>query len=380
MKKFDQKKILVISNLDGFANSIRSLEIKKYLEHKGHNVSLLNTLYISRYSHNKKSILNKFPYPALLNLIIYFTELLLLLEKIFINKLNKNLYYYLTLLNMKAKSLLLLKLINSEKYDFVICEDIRDSLFFLKISSYIKILDLPAPLADELYFSNVISKKSLIKYNNLIVKIFNKADYISFHWSNITNYVRNSTYNEKNIFELNWGCNPKEKYDRAIYSNIPKIIFLGSLYGEWVNLPLLSKLSKIYNIDVYGGPPPDKKWGLNYKGYMVPTNTDVLKNYQFGLITISKDKLRRHSSFSAKHLEYLSYGLPVLTPDWRRDPLLEDVSIYYNEDNFLEIIKKYSQKENWQKMSDKCSRKAEEWEWNKVLKPLEDIIRQNLGK
>ena len=101
---------------------------------------------------------------------------------------------------------------------------------------------------------------------------------------------------------------------------------MGYLKGYWNNIPLLARLSQKYEIDVYGGPKPPKKYGLNYRGYT--PNTDILAEYQFGLITITDDPLRR-SSFSSKHLEYMNYGLPVLTPDWRKDPNLDDFSIYY---------------------------------------------------
>ena len=105
----------------------------------------------------------------------------------------------------------------------------------------------------------------------------------------------------------------------------------------------------------------------------------IMKYNQFGLITITKEKLRR-SSFSSKHLEYLSYGLPVLTPEWRQDILLKDVSIYFNEDNFLGLIKKYSNPERWQQMSDACYRQAKLWKWENVLKPLGEIVNKSSVK
>jgi hypothetical protein len=45
----------------------------------------------------------------------------------------------------------------------------------------------------------------------------------------------------------------------------------------------------------------------------------VLLSYQAGLITCTRDELRR-DGFSAKHLQYLAHGLPVLAPEWRRHP------------------------------------------------------------
>ena len=103
---------------------------------------------------------------------------------------------------------------------------------------------------------------------------------------------------------------------------------------------------------------------------------DILSNYQFGLISISKDRLRTEG-FSAKHIDYLSYGLPVLTPEWRRDPLLESTSIYYNEDNFVQVINNYSQENEWKQMSEKGYESAKQMKWENVLKPLDTIINNS---
>ena len=170
---------------------------------------------------------------------------------------------------------------------------------------------------------------------------------------------------------MNWGCDPRPRQRLVKFSKTPRIVFLGSLEGYWVNLPLLSKLSKIYPIDVYGGPKPDKKWGLDYKGYA--PSLDILSKYQLGLITITKDKLRK-SSFSSKHLEYLSYGLPTLTPDWRKDKILDDVSISYNETNFLDKVKEFSKKKKWKEMSKRSYKKSKDLNWGDNLKPLGIII------
>jgi hypothetical protein len=43
----------------------------------------------------------------------------------------------------------------------------------------------------------------------------------------------------------------------------------------------------------------------------------VVAEYQFELITCTKDELRRHR-VSGKHLDYLAHGLPLLASAWRR--------------------------------------------------------------
>jgi hypothetical protein len=240
--------------------------------------------------------------------------------------------------------------------------------------SSLKILDSPSPWVDEAFYGGKLTRNAYLQLRSMELEEYVKSDYVAFHWENYTRYVQQHIYNGKNIFILNWGCTPKEK--RAHYQNPPRIVFLGLLKGYWVNLPLLTRLSKKYPIDVYGGPPPPKKLGLRYKGYA--PSTDVLSDYQFGLVTISDDPLRRQS-FSSKHLEYMNYGLPVLTPQWRSDPKLRHISIYYDENNFLEKVHEFSKRDKWQQMSDSCYNQAQEWRWSRNLRPLLAILRTQKG-
>ena len=357
-----RKKVLIICRLDGFANSIRPKKIKALLERKNFEVNILDaiTLKINEENKNKDaSIIKK--------------RLMEFLKRYFLD--------YLINLYLKSNGKKLYNIIKNKNYDAIICETEMDAYLFFEDIKAIKILDLPTPLIEELYQGKLISKK---KYEELIkkeIELYKRADFLSFHWHTYTDYVKKNIYNGKNLLIANWGCEPKPKDRIAKFSNKPRIIFMGYLEGYWNNLPLLSKLSKLYPIDVYGGPEPDKKWGLNYKGYA--KSTDILSNYQFGLITITKDRLRK-SSFSSKHLEYLSYGLPVLTPNWRKDKLLDNVSIHYNEKNFLKKIKEYSNKKEWRKRSKKCYAKSRKLNWGDNLKMLINIFKNktqnNLGK
>jgi hypothetical protein len=54
-------------------------------------------------------------------------------------------------------------------------------------------------------------------------------------------------------------------------------------------------------------------------------------------VTCTKDELRR-DGFSAKHLQYLAYGLPVLVPVWRRHLDLMRGSVAYDEGTFCSMI------------------------------------------
>ena len=118
-------------------------------------------------------------------------------------------------------------------------------------------------------------------------------DFLSFSWESYARYAeKHYGISGHNLRQLNWGCVPAA--ERAQFSEPPRVAYIGSLTSRYINLPLLSRLSKLYpHIDVYGGPPPDPSLGLNYLGWAPPT---VLQQYQFGLITCTKDEIRRDGS------------------------------------------------------------------------------------
>jgi hypothetical protein len=140
-----------------------------------------------------------------------------------------------------------------------------------------------------------------------------------------------------------------------------------------INLPQLSRLSKIYpHIDVYGGPPPDPALQLNYKGHADPS---VLADYQVGLITLTEDELPK-SGFSAKHPQYLAYGLPVLVPRSRRRLDLLKGSVPYEERTFLATLEALTDRREWTRLSDEAYGQAQQLEWDKTLRPLDELVRE----
>jgi hypothetical protein len=342
-------KVVIICSLDRFANAVRPKEIQKFLTKRGYKVELLNTYDNVE---TKKAILNE------------------RIRKILIPKIIRN---YAFIQNLKHRANILENRIKILKPDVVICESESDSYVLTKDLDCLKILDSPSPWVDELFYSGDISKLAHRHLRKIEIEIYKKSDYVAFHWDNYTNYVKKYVYDSNNFFILNWGCKPKNL--KAKFNKKPKIVYLGKLDGYWNDIELLSRLSKLYDIDVYGAPKPPTNLQINYKGYA--PSTDVLANYQFGVITLSKDKLRAHS-FSSKQLEYMSYGLPVLTPEWRSDPRLKNYSILYNEENFLQKINEFSSKEKWQKMSNSCYNQSKKWNWDNVLKPLDKIIKDKL--
>jgi hypothetical protein len=201
-------------------------------------------------------------------------------------------------------------------------------------------------------------------------EIYERADRLSFDWETYASYVvTHYGADVGNLLQLNWGCTPVA--ERARFNDPPRIVMLSSLSSHFINLPLLSRLSKLYPIDVYGGPPPDPALGINYLGWAPPS---VLRDYQLGLITCSKDELRR-DGFSAKNMAYIEHGLPVLVPAWRRHMDLIRGCVPYDEDTFVSVIERLSHEPEWRKLSDEAYAQSLQWTWERTLQPLDDILR-----
>jgi hypothetical protein len=338
-----RKKILIICALDGFANSVRPSKIEEHLRARGHEVEVVDILEAER----SRSALRKIT-PA------------------FVQQLGSQLL-------MRRRARRLERLIRQKRPDVVICETYTAAYALTKKLPSVTIYDAPLLFADESLFGGRVSRPVNALQRRTELEIFKRVDHLTFHWESYNEYVDENYKGERgftgdNMFVLNWGCTPRPRH--AKFASPPRIAYLGSLHGYWVNLPLLVALARQYPIDVYGGPPPDEKLGLNYCGY---APLDVLLDYQFGLLTITDDPLRR-AGFSAKHLEYVAYGLPVLCPEWRQDRRLANVTIPFTEANFLDQVDRYSNPDSWQEIHEQCIKTASELAWERTLRPLDALI------
>jgi hypothetical protein len=271
---------------------------------------------------------------------------------------------------------LLARRLRGRGYDLLICESNLDQGVFLRERvARVQVLDLPAPYAEELFYGGHVDGAGLSRLRKLEQQTYARADHLAFHWHTYREFVRATKYDGPNFLELGYGAPPPTAHQRlARYAETPRIAFLGYLSGYWVNLPLLERLCELYpHIDLYGGPPPTGPLARHYKGYSPDSEgrsgKDVLADYQFGLVTITDDELRRHS-FSSKHLDYISYGLPVLTPAWRRDTLLDASSVYYTAETFLERLGESSAEAAWRAKSAAALDTAAKSGWDTALRPL----------
>lgn len=362
------KRAVIIASLDNYANGVKPRHLREYLERRGFEVELLESAHqktLKGFLGNLRVTSSKLSY-------IWIVMCMMVAKILRSEKVSQTLtssivtklfHVYGEITNKKLKSI---------SPDLVICEGGFDIGFvdFPGLSA-VTILDLPCPLGEELFFGGIINETAYAKLKRKEILYYGKADALSFHWHTYADFVRRTKYNGENIIDMGYGTNKKEVV--AKYSKEPRIIFLGLLRGYWVNIKLLEEIVKeCPNVDVYGGPKPPDHIRVNYKGY-APT-LDVMAEYQFGLITISDDELRKNS-FSSKHLEYISYGLPVFSPAWRQDRVLAPSSIYFSDvEDLKKKIKTYSNFDAWTAKHKDALRLAGELSWKNSFKGLGSLL------
>jgi hypothetical protein len=367
----DRKRILLVAQMDGYANGVKPAAVVRFLRQQGHDVHVDNTYYLSRASARRGSLANKLPRPELRRFAVYLVEAGFILTRRW-SFARRRFSYYLHLADYLLRRSILSSVHRLDDFDMIICEHPQDAGLLTTKTRACTFYDCPDPYADELYDEGKLTKKQHRKLRRLETELFETVGGLSFSWESYARYaLARYGISGRNLAQLNWGCTPSAT--RAQFSSPPRIVYLGSLSSRYIDLPLLSRLSKLYrHIDVYGGPPPDPALGLNYRGWAPPT---ILAEYQFGLITCTKDELRR-DGFSAKHLDYIAYGLPVLVPAWRRHLDLLRGSIPYDEDTFAAVVAEFSAPERWQRMSDEAYAQAEALTWETTLRPLETLLRR----
>lgn len=348
--------ITIVNNIDMSANGERCLEITNFLKKNNYQVEIINSQKIF-----EKEIWNKTNY--LYQPISYF-----------IYRFLKHLYYkfdkkitsssYVFYLELVIRGKIIKKYLRQKQTKLAIIQYSEDIIVGLKPNTFKVIFDLPT------IYSQEIKNPKILKIEK---KIFKKNIPICFHWYSILRLADKLKMKPKNSFIMNWGCNLKKKSCKHSFK--PKIIHLGKLNADWVNQPLLEKIQINNPVDIYSYEKPDPNMFNNIKILGFLKDLSKLTQYQFGLITISKDKLRKNS-FSAKHLTYFNYGLPVFCPEWRKDPLLKSATIYYNENNFKSQFKKYSQPKLWLKKHKAAIKLAQKLDWNKTLVPLINVINK----
>jgi hypothetical protein len=366
----DPKRVLIVCQLDRYANGLAPVEFERFLRGRGHEVRLANTYYLGRASGSPGSVGTKLPPLDLKRCALYVVEAASVLFTRRWNFWRRRLSYYVLVADWRLRRRILGSSLPLDDFDLIICMHPHDAGMLTVGTRARTLYSCPTPWADELYFEDRLTERQHQKLRRLETKLFESVDRLAFWWETYARYALDEYgISGRNLMTLNFGCSPVA--ERADFGSPPRVVYLGSLDSRFINLPLLSRLAKLYpHIDVYGGPPPDPSLGLNYLGWASPS---VLRQYQMGLITCTKDKLRRNG-FSAKHLEYLAYGLPVLVPAWRRHMDLLRGSVAYDERTFASVIGTLSNEKEWRRVSDEAYAQAERLTWDKTLRPLKALL------
>jgi hypothetical protein len=352
----DAKRILLICQLDTYSNGVKPIEIQRFLQQRGHVVRLVDT-----------SSLSQTPNVWGLALLAVGAAWAFIIHRW--NAGQRRLSYYVLVADYHLRRRLLSSL-PLDDFDLVICETAADAGVLRTPTSAQTLFDCPTPWADEMYFEGRLTDRQHRKLRRLEMDVLERVDHLAFWWPSYAQYaLKHYGISGRNLITLNYGCTPEAH--RAGFSDPPRVAYLGFLGQRFIDLGLLSRLTKLYpHIDVYGGPPPDPSLGLNYLGYASP---EVLQHYQLGLITCTRDELRREG-FSAKHLQYLAYGLPVLVPAWRRHLDLLHGSVPYEEETFASAVRALSNEEEWRRRSDAAYAQAQRLTWDVTLRPLERVL------
>jgi len=362
------QRIVLICQMDGFANGIRPVELARFLRDRGHEVQIVDTYLLSRASPQAGTLRSLLPRSQPAGYALYAVEAIGKVTRRLGAR--RRLSFALLLADYSLRRRILRSSLSLADVDLLICETPYDSGALLDAGSVLTWYDCPTPWADELLYENRLTPRQHRRLRRLESNVFEAVDYLSFHWDSYAGYAKKYYgITGHNMVTMNWGCRPSK--DRAHHAAPARVIYLGSLSSRFIDLPLLARLSRAYpHLDVYGSPPPDPSLGLRYLGYASP---GILRDYQFGLITCTNDPLRR-DGFSAKHLEYLAAGLPVLVPAWRRRAADLGGSLPYEEESFLGVVADHSGKQAWQGASDDAFAQAQRLRWERTLEPLESVL------
>jgi len=354
--KHPPRPITIVNNQDKGANEQRLQVFYQYLKNHHCYVNTIDSQFEFEKVLSSKKYLLVYGFP-----LLKYRSLKFIHDRLNLNQ-NPRLLFQ-TLILRKA---ILHRLLIKNRTSLAIIQYPEDMLITSNQNRHYQTLyDSPTLYFRELELAKKFPKATIDTLKALESKVYLNSNFVSFHWYTYFALAKNYSFKINNPIRLNWGCQIQSK--TAYFNSSPKIIHLGKLNAYWVNPNLLSSISQKTNLEVFSYEIPNKIFypnSINFKGFIKKEN--AIANYQFGLITLSRDDLRSQG-FSAKYLLYLSFGLPVLCPEWRQDKLLKSATIYYNEKNINQQIKKYSNKDLWLKKHHAALKISQSLNWNITL-------------
>jgi glycosyltransferase involved in cell wall biosynthesis len=192
-------------------------------------------------------------------------------------------------------------------------------------------------------------------------------------------------------------CNGADPQDlKARFSQPLKVIYAGN-FAYWEKVDDYLEIAKRSNRKDYkfflSGTGSMKnhileriereKIPIKYLGH-VPRSAmlNILSDMQVGIAPSTRD-LARVVAFPIKVLDYMSCGLPVITPnigDWGKIVETENCGIALEDDsteNYLAALETMKRKDEWQEKSKNGIQAIRtKYNWNKVLLPLKNLMTQ----
>lgn len=244
----------------------------------------------------------------------------------------------------------------------------------LKSKGCLRILDLANVMYLEEYYTWGPNLDEVEETHRKEWEIFEASDLILSPHDVFSNYLLSEFDRDgvlaRRLLTVRLGCEPPSRV--ATYSDSPRIVYAGSYY--YIQDPIFLSTVAARSpapVDCFGPSDPNRAFlpaRLNYKGYAM--DPDFLADYQVGLITVSRDRLRQFSP-STKFAYYFSFGLPVLFPEWMREGYCyPNCAVPYSEENFADQFRAISGKEVWNRMSAAALDEASHLTWAQVLRPL----------
>jgi len=211
------------------------------------------------------------------------------------------------------------------------------------------------------------------------MEIYRAVDYVLMPHPILAGFFTRQVFDSPKVRTVRLGCDPATR--TAAYSDSPRLVYAGS-YSYIQDPYLLSLLAagSPYPIDCYGSRDPNFSFlpaRLEYRGF--GDSPDFLADYQCGLITVSQDRLRRHSP-STKFAYYFAHGLPVLFPDWMEEGHSYPAAVPYTETTFVSQARRVcGDARAWHALSEAASDTAKGLTWDRVLQPLDAIVSEWMG-
>jgi hypothetical protein len=277
-----------------------------------------------------------------------------------------------------AMSEVLRKQIRRGGFDVVIGRGQNVAYSLVGMGGLVRILDLPNVEFLENYYS---SNPNLVEVDETFLKeqdVLREVDHILVPHPLLARLISEAFPHvgglERKVVNVRIGAEPASR--QAQFAWPPRIVYAGSYYyfQDPYLLSLLSGSSP-FPIDCYGSRDPNRGFlptRLQYKGYL-PT-ADFLADYQFGLITVSQDRLRRYSP-TTKMSYYLMHGLPVLFPEWMREGYDHpECAVPYTEESFASVVRESSERPTWERLAAAAREAARALAWEDTLAPIARLV------